>query len=33
MGKSYTDQLVLMKVQGRWLIVLKTYHLDEELPT
>jgi len=33
MGKSYTDQLVLMKVQGRWLIVLKTYHLDEEFPT
>lgn len=33
MGKSFTDQLVLMKVQGRWLIVLKTYHLDEELPS
>lgn len=32
MGKSFTDQLVLMKVQGRWLIVLKTYHLDDESP-
>ena len=32
MGKSFTDQLVLMKVQGQWRIVLKTYHLDEELP-
>jgi len=31
MGKSYTDQLVLMKVQGKWLIVLKTLHLDEEI--
>ena len=29
-GKSYTDQLVLMKQGGRWLIVAKTYHLDSE---
>jgi hypothetical protein len=30
--KSFTDQLVLMKQQDKWLIVAKTYHLDEELP-
>ena len=27
-GKSFTDQLVLLKQSGRWLIVAKTYHLD-----
>lgn len=29
-GKSFTDQLVFMKVDGRWLIVAKTYHLDSD---
>ncbi|AMS45485.1 nuclear transport factor 2 family protein [Aminobacter aminovorans] len=27
-GKSYTDQLALIKENDRWLIVAKTYHLD-----
>ena len=31
MGKNFTDQLALMKVQGKWQIVLKTYQLDEEI--
>lgn len=30
MGKSFTDQLVMMKNDGRWLIIAKTYHLDSE---
>ncbi len=29
-GKSFTDQLALMKQRGRWLIVAKTYHLDAD---
>lgn len=31
MGKSYTDQLVLLKAQGKWTIVTKTYHLDHDV--
>ncbi|AMD56783.1 hypothetical protein AWN88_00390 [Agrobacterium tumefaciens] len=27
-GKSFTDQLVLIKEGSKWLIVAKTYHLD-----
>ena len=30
MGKSFTDQLVMMKNDGKWRIVAKTYHLDSE---
>lgn len=30
MGKSFTDQLVMMRNDGRWLITAKTYHLDSE---
>jgi hypothetical protein len=29
-GKHYTDQLTMMKTDGKWLIVSKTYHLDYE---
>lgn len=31
MGKSFTDQLVMMKNDGRWQIIAKTYHLDSEI--
>lgn len=30
MGKSFTDQLVMMRNDGKWLIIAKTYHLDSE---
>jgi hypothetical protein len=30
MGKSYTDQLTMMKQHDKWLIVAKTYHLDSD---
>lgn len=30
MGKSFTDQLVTMKHDGKWLIIAKTYHLNSE---
>jgi hypothetical protein len=30
LGKSFTDQLVMLKTDGAWQIVAKTYHLDFE---
>jgi Putative lumazine-binding len=30
LGKSFTDQLVMLKAEGGWQIVAKTYHLDSE---
>jgi 4-oxalocrotonate tautomerase len=30
LGKSFTDQLVMLKVNGAWQIVAKTYHLDSD---
>ncbi len=30
LGKSFTDQLVMLKTEGVWQIVAKTYHLDSE---
>jgi Putative lumazine-binding len=30
LGKSFTDQLVMLKTDGAWQIVAKTYHLDSE---
>jgi hypothetical protein len=30
LGKSFTDQLVMLKTEHVWLIVAKTYHLDSE---
>ncbi len=30
LGKSFTDQLVMLKTESVWQIVAKTYHLDSE---
>jgi hypothetical protein len=30
LAKSFTDQLVMLKTEGVWQIVAKTYHLDSE---
>jgi hypothetical protein len=30
LGKSFTDQLVMLKTDAAWQIVAKTYHLDSE---
>jgi hypothetical protein len=30
LGKSFTDQLVMLKADGAWQIVAKAYHLDSE---
>lgn len=30
LGKSFTDQLVMLRTESIWQIVAKTYHLDSE---
>lgn len=33
MGKSYTDQLAVMKHDGKWQIISKTYYLHSQSPS